>query len=342
MQHTLKELAKLVQGEILGDDTTLIQSAKPLTEAGPGDLTFVEGERFAQVWHDSPASAAVVSTSMPLNGKPLIRVENPLQAFAVIVRSLRTNNDHVNLGSIDPSAHIHPTAIVSSDATIGPCVVIGANAIIGPRCRIYSGVAIGNDCHLSSDVTLYPNVVLYEMTLIGERVTIHANSVIGADGFGYRTINGKHEQVPQLGCVEIGDDVDIGACVTIDRGTFGSTRIGKGTKIDNQVMIAHNCQIGEANLLVSQVGIAGSTTTGSHVVMAGQVGVADHLTIGDRVMIGPCAGVTKNIPSDSRMLGQPARPDREMWRLYSVFQKLPQLARDLRKVKAMLNIEDNE
>ena len=342
MQRTLQELANLVQGEVLGDGSTLIQSAKPITEAGPGDLTFVEGDRFAQIWHDSTASAAVVPSSIPLNGKPLIRVENPLQAFATIVRSLRNTVDSITLGSIDPTAHIHPSAIVARDATIGPFAVVGAGAIIGPRCRLHAGAVVGNDSRLTADVILHPHVVLYELTLIGERVTIHANSTIGADGFGYRTINGKHVQVPQLGHVEIGDDVDIGAGVTIDRGTFGPTRIGNGTKIDNQVMIGHNCQIGESNLLVSQVGIAGSTKTGSHVIMAGQVGVADHLTIGDNVVVGPCAGVTKDIPSNSRMLGQPARPDREMWRILVAIQKLPQLIRDIRKIKTKLDIKDGE
>ena len=342
MPRTLQELANLVQGEVLGDGTTLIQSAKPITEAGPGDLTFVEGDRFTQVWHDSPASAAVVPATIPLNGKPLIRVDDPLQAFATIVRSLRNSGDATPIGSIDPSAHVHPTAIVASDAILGPFVVVGANAIIGPRCRLHAGAVVGNDCHLAADVTLHPYVVLYELTQIGERVTIHANSVIGADGFGYRTVNGKHELVPQLGRVEIGDDVDIGAGVTIDRGTFGPTRIGKGTKIDNQVMIAHNCQIGEANMLVAQVGIAGSVTTGKYVVMAGQVGIADHLTIGDGVAIGGQAGVSEDIPAGTRIMGTPARPDREFWRLVGLLQKLPNYIRDLRKIKAKLNIEEGE
>ena len=342
MPRTLQELANLVQGEVLGDGSTLIQSAKPITEAGPGDLTFVEGDRFAHVWHESTASAAVVPPSMPLNGKPLIRVENPLHAFAVIVRSLRNSADTMKVGSVDPSAHIHPSAIIADDATIGPFVVIGANAIIGPRCRLHAGVVVGNDCHLTADVTLHPHVVLYELTLIGERVNIHAHSVIGAAGFGYRTVNGQHELVPQLGGVEIGDDVDIGAATTIDRGTFGPTRIGNGTKIDNQVMIAHNCQIGEANLFVAQVGIAGSTKTGSHVVMAGQVGVADHLTIGDNVMLGARTGLTRNVPDNARMLGQPARPDREMLRIYSILHRLPELQKEIRKIKAKLDSEDGE
>ena len=154
--------------------------------------------------------------------------------------------------------------------------MVGEGAVLGARCQIHAGAFVGRDCRLGDDVVLHPHAVLYDDCTLGHRVIIHANAVIGADGFGYRTQNGRHVKVPQLGRVEIGDDVEIGACTTIDRGTFGPTRIGAGTKIDNLVMIAHNCQIGRHNLLVSQVGIAGSCTTGDYVVMAGQSGMADH------------------------------------------------------------------
>ena len=161
-------------------------------------------------------------------------------------------------------------------------------------------MAIGEDCKLGDDVVLHPHAVLYDGTVLGNRVIVHANAVLGADGFGYRTQNGRHVKVPQLGSVELGADVEIGACTTIDRGTFQATRIGEGTKIDNLVQIGHNCQIGKHNLLVSQVGIAGSTSTGNYVVMAGQVGVVDHLHIGDGAIIGAQSGVNRNVPA-----GQP-------------------------------------
>src|SRR5204862_5130966 len=152
------------------------------------------------------------------------------------------------------------------------------------------GAVVGRDCRLGDDVTLYPNAVLYDGTVLGDRVIVHGNAVLGADGFGYRFHDGRHVKVPQLGHVEVGDDVEIGACTTIDRGTFQATRIGAGTKIDNLVQVGHNCQIGQHNILVSQVGIAGSTTTGNYVVMAGQVGVADHLHIGDGASLGAQSG----------------------------------------------------
>jgi UDP-3-O-[3-hydroxymyristoyl] glucosamine N-acyltransferase len=183
-------------------------------------------------------------------------------------------------------------------------------------------------------------VVLYDDCVLGNRVIIHANAVIGADGFGYRVVDGRHIKVPQLGWVEIEDDVEIGACSTIDRGTFGATRVRTGTKIDNLVMIGHNCQIGRHNVLCSQVGIAGSTSTGDYVVMAGQVGVADHLTIGDQVTIGAKSGVPGNIPAKSQVLGTPATPHKEQVRMMKTLEKLPQIRKDLQRIKKHLGLED--
>ena len=199
---------------------------------------------------------------------------------------------------------------------------------------------IGRNCILAADVTIYPHAVLYDDCHLGERVIVHAHAVLGADGFGYRMQQGKHVKVPQLGRVEIAADVEIGACATIDRGTFGPTRVGTGTKIDNLVMVAHNCQIGRHNLLVSQVGIAGSTTTGDYVVMAGQVGVADHLHIGDRAQLGAKAGVHKDVPPDARMLGAPATPDKEQMRIMMSLERLPEMRKDVKKIKQHLGLED--
>src|SRR5204862_8014669 len=170
----------------------------------------------------------------------------------------------------------------------------------------HSGGALGRFCRLGDDVTIYPNAVLYDATEVGHRVVIHANAVLGADGFGYRLQNGRHAKVPQLGHVEIGDDVEIGACTTIDRGTFQATTIGEGTKIDNLVQVAHNCQIGKHNLFVSQMGIAGSSTTGDYVVIAGQAGITDHVHIGTGAVIGAKSGVTKDVTAGQRTLGAPA------------------------------------
>jgi UDP-3-O-[3-hydroxymyristoyl] glucosamine N-acyltransferase len=339
---TVRQLAEWVSGEVVGDGEVPIRSARPLTEAGPGDITFVEGERNLSAWHACPASAAVVPLTVPLNGRPLIRVADPLAAFATIVLKLRGIRAAETAGWIDPTAHVHPSARIGSGATVGPFAVISEGAVLGNRCQVHAGAYVGRDCKLGDDVVLHPHAVLYDDCILGDRVVIHANSVIGADGFGYRTQNGKHVKVPQLGRVELGDDVEIGACTTIDRGTFGPTRIGPGTKIDNLVMIAHNCQIGRHNLLVSQVGVAGSCVTGDYVVMAGQSGLADHLTVGDRAVIGAQAGVVKDVAADTKVIGSPARPQKESWRYMLSVEKLPDLIRDVRRIKRELGLGDEE
>ncbi len=278
MSITLGELAELVQGQVIGDGSLVINAARALKEALPGDITFVEDEKHAAQLHHSRASAAVVPRSMSANGLPLIQVADPLNAFIV--------------------------------------------------------------CRLGDDVILYPNAVLYEGTVLGNRVTIHANAVIGADGFGYRVQNGKHAKVPQLGHVEIGDDCEIGACTTIDRGTFQATRVGEGTKIDNLVQVGHNCRIGRHNLFVSQMGIAGSSSTGDYVVVAGQAGIVDHVHIGDRAMIGAQAGVTKEVAAGLRVLGSPAAPEREQKRVLMTLERLPGIRKDIQRIKQHLGMSD--
>jgi UDP-3-O-[3-hydroxymyristoyl] glucosamine N-acyltransferase len=339
MTATVKEIATWVGGEWLGDADRVITRARPLTDAGEGDLTFVEDEKYLNAWHESKATAAVVPPGIPVNGKPIIRVKDPLMAFAVIVRRMRGRVPSPPAHRIHPSAVLHPTAVIGEDTEIGPFVVVGEKSVVGNRCVLRAGVSVGRFCTVGDDVTMHPHVVLYDETVVGHRVVIHAHAVIGADGFGYRTVKGAHVKVPQPGHCEIGDDVEIGACTTIDCGTFGATVIGRGTKIDNLVMIGHNCQIGDHNILVGQVGIAGSTTTGSHVVMAGQVGVGDHVTIGDRVTIGAKAGVHSDIPSGSRMLGTPATPDREQMKIMMCVQKLPDMRKDLKRVLEHLGLE---
>jgi UDP-3-O-[3-hydroxymyristoyl] glucosamine N-acyltransferase len=338
---TVRQLAELVHGKVLGDADLVIHAARPLGDARAGDITFLECDKHAPQLAGSPAAAAVVSAPLTLGDKTLIQVADPLMAFVAIVQHLQGKPQRGPHG-IDPLASIDATAQLGADASIQPFVRVGPGAVVGQRCRLYSGVVIGADCRLGDDVVLFPNVVLYDGTILGDRVIIHANSVIGADGFGYRFQNGRHVKVPQLGNVEIGADVEIGACTTIDRGTFQATRIGTGTKIDNLVQVGHNCQVGPHNILVSQVGIAGSTSTGSFVVMAGQVGVADHIHVGDRAVIGAKAGVTKDVPPGLRMLGAPATPEREQKRVLMTLERLPEMRRDLRRIKQHLGLSDEE
>lgn len=340
MTVTVRQLADWVRGEVLGDGDLPISNARTLAEAQPGDITFVEGEKHLHAWHASRASAALVAGNVPINGRPIIRVGDPLMAFAQVVRLLRGRPTEQPSPTISAGAMIHPTARIGAGASIGPFAVVGEGTELGANCTLHAGAVVGRYCKLGDNVTIHPHAVLYDDTVIGNRVVIHANAVIGADGFGYRVQEGRHVKVPQLGWVEVEDDVEIGACSTIDRGTFGPTRIRTGTKIDNLVMIGHNCQIGKHNLLCSQVGIAGSCTTGDYVVMAGQVGVADHITIGDRVTILAKSGVPGNIPSDSQVLGYPARPHKEQVRILLTMEKLPEIRKDVAVIKKHLGLED--
>jgi UDP-3-O-[3-hydroxymyristoyl] glucosamine N-acyltransferase len=347
VQVTVTELAALVQGRVHGDER-VIQAARPMNEAGPDDITFIENERNLRPLKTCRAAAAVVPASLAVRREELlgadgrlltlIEVADPLTAFITIVHHLHGRLAEPPTG-IDPRAAIDPTAVLGPDATVHPFVVIGAGSVLGARCRLHGGAVVGRNCRLGDDVVLHPHAVLYDGTILGDRVIVHANAVIGADGFGYRFQSGRHVKMPQLGTVEVGDDVEIGAGTTIDRGTFQATRIGAGTKIDNLVQVGHNCQIGKHNLFVSQVGIAGSCSTGDYVVIAGQVGVADHVHIADQAIIGARSGVVRDVPAGERMLGAPARPESEEKRILLSLGKLPELCREVRQVKQQLGMD---
>jgi UDP-3-O-[3-hydroxymyristoyl] glucosamine N-acyltransferase len=347
VQVTVTQLASLVQGRVHGDER-IIHAARPMNEAGPDDITFIESDRNVRHLKTCRARTALVPPALVVrrhellgaDGMPLtlIEVNDPLSAFITFVRHLHRQPEQPPPG-IDSRAAIHPTAQIGSEATLHPFAVVGEGSVLGARCRLHSGAIVGRNCRLGDDVVLHPHVVLYDGTLLGDRVIIHANAVLGADGFGYRVQGGRHVKMPQFGTVEIGDDVEIGAGTTIDRGTFQATRIGAGTKIDNLVQIGHNCQIGKHNLFVSQVGIAGSCSTGDYVVLAGQVGVADHVHIEDQAVIGAKSGVVRDVPTGERMLGAPAKPEGEEKRILLSLSRLPELCRDVRRVKHQLGLD---
>jgi UDP-3-O-[3-hydroxymyristoyl] glucosamine N-acyltransferase len=350
VQVTVHDLAVLVHGQIHGDGGRIIHAAKALAEAGPDDVTFVENDRNARLLKACPAAAVVAPASVtarlvefvgPAPAFSVIEVTDALAAFVAIMQRLHGRPEPPPHG-IDPRACVDDSAQIGPDASIFPFAVVGAGTAVGARCRLHAGAVIGRDCRLGDDVILYPHVVLYDGTVVGDRVIVHANAVIGADGFGYRMQDGRHVKTPQFGRVEIGDDVEIGAGATIDRGTFQATRVGAGTKIDNLVQIGHNCQIGRHNLFVSQAGIAGSSSTGDYVVLAGQVGVADHVHIGDRALIGAQSGVPSDVPAGVRVLGAPARPEGEQKRILLSLDRLPALCRDVRRLKRQLGVADEE
>jgi UDP-3-O-[3-hydroxymyristoyl] glucosamine N-acyltransferase len=341
MSSTVRELAVLVGGEVYGDGNLPIHAARAMREAGAGHITFADTDKHLSELHACRATAAVVSPAAALNGKALIRVTDPRTAFMAIARHLHGKPELPPHG-VDPLAHVHPTARLGAGVSIHPYAVIGEGCVIGDRCRVATGVVLGRDCRLGDDVTLFPYVVLYDDTVLGNRVTIHAHAVLGADGFGYQLQNGRHVKVPQLGFVEVADDVEIGAGTTIDRGTYGPTRVGEGTKIDNLVMVGHNCRIGRHNVMAGQVGLAGSVVTGDYVMMGGQAGVADHVAIGDGAMLGAQSGISKDVPPGQRMFGSPAMRLMEQRRLIASQVSLPDLRRRLRALEKHLGLAEED
>jgi UDP-3-O-[3-hydroxymyristoyl] glucosamine N-acyltransferase len=335
MPFTAAEIAQRLGGEVIGNGSVVLNDFAPADRAQPGDLTFAEnGSYFARA-EQSAASAILVDGQFKSASKVLIRVPNARIAFAKVLPLFFPEP------ALPPG--LHPTASVATSAKldptvhVGPYCVIGEGVQIGARTALQGGNYIGAHCRLGEDVNLFPNVTLYPRSELGHRVRIHAGTVVGADGFGYVVDGGVHRKVPQIGNVIIGDDVEVGANVTIDRGALGPTVIGRGTKIDNLVQIAHNVIIGDNCLVVAQAGVAGSTQLGNYVVLGGQVGLAGHLKIGNHVRIGAQSGVMHDIRDGEKWLGYPAQPDRQTKRQIIALQQLPELIRRVTKLEQRLN-----
>jgi UDP-3-O-[3-hydroxymyristoyl] glucosamine N-acyltransferase len=339
---TVEQLAALVRGRLVGDGSVAIRSARPVAEAGPGDITFIESERYSKLLRTSPASAAIVGPHFKVGGNevgpslPVIEVDDPISAF-VAVRNHLIGEQKPRWTGTHPQACVASTARIGANVAIYPFVYVGDDAEIGDGATLFPGAVIGAGCRLGRDCTIHPNAVLYQNVVLGDRVEVHAGSVLGGDGFGYRHSEGRHVKIPHSGRLEIANDVEIGSNCTIDRGTFEATRIGEGTKIDNLVMVGHNNQIGRHNLLCGLVGIAGSCKTGDYVVMAGQAGIKDNTQIGSGVIVGAQAGVHRNVPDGQHVLGSPAIPVREQRRIFQMIERLPEMHRQLRELSARID-----
>jgi UDP-3-O-[3-hydroxymyristoyl] glucosamine N-acyltransferase len=329
MSFTIADIARRLDGEVLGDANTVLTGLAPAETARPGDLTFAENAEYFAAAEQSAATAVIAGQAFASGKKIVIRVANPRLAFA---RALAVFFPEPGFAAgIHPSAVIAASAIVDPTVHVGPHCTIGERVKLGAHCVLQAGNAVGDDAVLGEGTHLFPNVTIYPRSQIGCRVRIHAGSVIGSDGFGYVLDNGFHRKIPQIGNVIIGDDVEIGSNSSVDRGALGSTIIGKGTKIDNLVQVGHNVEIGEYSILCAQVGVAGSVKLGNFCVLAGQVGIAGHLKIGNHVTIGSKSGVMHNIPDGETWLGIPAQPDKQTKRVLIAMQRLPEL---LRKVAA--------
>jgi UDP-3-O-[3-hydroxymyristoyl] glucosamine N-acyltransferase len=339
MTLSAASVAEHLQGEVLGDGQTQLNGFAPADRAQAGHLTFAENEEFFARAEQSAAAAIIVSGDLTSStGKVVIRVKNARIAFAKALALFFP--EPVLPAGIHPTAVIAPSAQVDATAHIGPHCVVGERAQIGSGVTLHAGNYIGDDCKVGPACVLFPNAVLYSRTELGQRVRVHAGAVIGSDGYGYVLDAGIHRKIPQIGNVIVGDDVEIGANVTIDRGALGPTVIGKGTKIDNLVQIAHNVRIGEHCIVIAQAGIAGSSKLGNYVIVAGQAGIAGHLEIGNQVTIAAQAGVMHNIPDGQTVLGTPALPDKQTKRQLLALQKLPELLRRVSKLEKQLGVKD--
>lgn len=332
MHKTLREIAELVKGEVIGDENIVITGVSGIKEACEGDITFLANPKYSSLLDRTKASAIITSRQVEKTSKPVIRTDNPSLAFAKVISIISQSK------AIHPKG-IHPTAILSKNVSlgknvaIGPYVVIEDNVVVGDDTIIYPGCFIGGNSKIGKNVLIYSNVSIREEVTVGDRVIIHNGTVIGSDGFGFVAVEGRHHKIPQVGTVEVGCDVEIGANVTIDRARFDKTIIGDGTKIDNLVQIAHNVVIGKNSIIVAQVGVSGSTIIGEGVTLAGQSGVAGHITIGDKAIVAAQAGVTKSVPPGITVSGFPARPHNVAKRVNACLQNLPKLYDTVAKLK---------
>ncbi|MCX5800682.1 MAG: UDP-3-O-(3-hydroxymyristoyl)glucosamine N-acyltransferase [Candidatus Eisenbacteria bacterium] len=337
----LDKLAELLNGVAVGDGSVEITGVAGIKEAKEGDITFLVNPKYESYVATTEASAVIVANGHKEISKPIIQIENPYLAFLKAVRLFRTDTQKVAWG-------VHSTAVIGKNVklgqriSIGPFVVIDDDAELGDDVVVMALTYVGARCKLGKGTFVYPNVTLREDIAVGERVIIHSGAVVGSDGFGFAREGEAYHKIPQVGNVEVGDDVEIGANVTIDRATTGTTSIGRGTKIDNLVQIAHNVVIGENCIIVAQVGISGSTEIGKGVTLAGQVGIVGHIKIGDNAMVGSQAGVTKSVPAGARVSGYPAAPHDTAKRLHASLKRLPQLMKQFKELERRVDDLEKE
>lgn len=326
----LGDIARLLGGEVLGDTELEITGVSGAEDAREGDITFAVSKKMAALASRGRAACIMVKEALPDAGKAQLKVDDPHYAFAILLGHFYSKQRGPagvsGLAFVAEGASLAEGVSVQAFAYVSEKVSIGKGSVICPGVFLGDGVRVGEGC------VIHPNVVVREQVNIGDRVIIHAGSVIGSDGFGYIQRGGTHHKVPQVGSVTIGDDVEIGANVTIDRATTGVTVIGRGTKIDNLVQVGHNVKVGENSILVAQAGIAGSSVIGNSVVLAGQVGISDHVKIENGTVIGAQSGVMSDL-SRGLYAGSPAMPHREWLKAVSLFSRLPELSKRIQALE---------
>lgn len=333
-QLTLAQVAAAAGGEVFGDGSRAVTGVAPLDEAGPEHLSFVANAKYFAYIATTRAGGLLVPRDgeVPLpEGASGVRVDDPHAALARVLPLLYP--EAAPPAGVHPTAVVDPSATVSPDAHVGPYAVVGAGAAIGARARVGAHVVVGEGARVGDDAVLHPHATLYPGVEVGARCVVHSGARLGSDGFGFVFQGGAHRKVPQVGGCRIGDDVEVGANTTIDRGSIGDTVVGRGTKIDNLVHIGHNCRLGQHVIVVAQVGISGSTRVGDGAVLAGQAGIGGHLTIGAGARVAGQAGVTADVAPGVTVSGYPARPHAEALRAQAGLFRLPALMKRLRQLE---------
>jgi len=328
------DIAQLVKGELIGEGGILVSGFSGIKEAKKNELTFLSNPKYEPLLALTQAGVILVPRQIACPGKTLIRVDNPSLSFTQAINHLLKDAPDYKPRGIHPTAVIAPGAKLARDVAVGAHTIIEDGAVIAQGVVLYANCYVGHETCLGKNCLIYPQVVLREKVSVGNRVIIHSGTVIGSDGYGYVTVDGKHMKIPQVGTVLIEDDVEIGANVTIDRARFDKTIIGEGTKIDNLVHIAHNVTIGKHCLIVAQVGISGSTRIGNNVILAGQVGIVGHLEIGDGAVVAAQSGVNRSVKAGEQVFGYPAHPMKDALRNNAHVQRLDkyvEMIKDLKK-----------
>lgn len=334
MTLPLADIAALVNGSLTKDGHIRITGAGSIEHAREGEITYIDRAELVAEADSSRASAFIAPKNVPRGQKPMILTEDPRLAFSKVLEVFAPK-PKVYAG-VHPTAVVHETARLGGSVSVGAQAHVGENAEIGDNVVIHPMAYVGHDVRIGDDCVIFPQVYLGDRCVLGNRVVLQPGASVGGDGFGYVQEDGRQRKIPQVGIVIIDDDVEIGANCTVDRATLGATKIGRGTKIDDHVHVAHNVVIGEDCLICGQVGISGSAKIGSRVIMAGQVGVNDHITIGDDIVIGGQAGVFSDLPEPGYYSGYPARPHNHSLRVLAATQKLPELAKRVKAIEKLL------
>jgi len=331
---TLKELAELVGGTVVGDADLDVRGVAAIAEAQAGDITFIANPKYLPMLQQTRASAVIVAPGVESSHLSLLVCPNPYLAFAKILTRLQVHRPEAR--GVMPGATVHPSARLGAGVTVHPGCVIGENVTVGAGTILYPGVVLYENVAVGDDCTLHAGVVVREGCSIGSRVILQPSAVIGSDGFGFAPDGSRYYKIPQVGVVVVEDDVEIGSGSCIDRAALGVTRIRRGAKIDNLVQIAHNVTVGEDTVIVAQVGVAGSTEIGRHCTLGGQAGVVGHIKIGDNVMVGAQSGVNNSVGPNQVLSGTPVMPHREWLKASMSFARLPELRKDVTRLKRQI------